>query len=73
MTSLGTCRFVIPLSESTIARAGRFLYTAWMSASISALLASGSFLIFAYRSPRPVFGFTPSSFKTAACFPKTSL
>ena len=57
--SLGTCRFVIPLSESTIASAGRFLYTAWMSASISALFASGNFFIFAYRSPRPLLAFTP--------------
>ena len=73
MMSLGTCRFVIPLSESTIASAGRFLYTAWMSASISARFASGNFFIFAYRSPRPLLALTPSSFNTAACFSKTSL
>ena len=36
ITSLGTCRLVIPLLESTIASGGRVAYTAWMSASIAA-------------------------------------
>ena len=38
ITSLGTCRLVMPLLESTIASGGRVAYTAWMSASIAALL-----------------------------------
>ncbi len=36
MTSDGTCRLVIPLSESTMARSGPFSYAAMMSASIVA-------------------------------------
>jgi len=47
ITSLGTCRLVMPLLESTIASSGRTLYTACTSASIAARSASGSDLIFA--------------------------
>ena len=36
ITSEGTCKFVIPLSESTIANSGPFLMQAFISASISA-------------------------------------
>ena len=43
-----------------------------MSASISACLSFGRRLIAAYRSPRPLFGSTPTSLKAAACLSKTS-
>ena len=36
ITSLGTCRLVMPLSELTMASAGGCSYCAWMSASIAA-------------------------------------
>jgi hypothetical protein len=73
MTSLGTCRLVMPLSESTMASAGRVAYTALMSASISARLSAASVWIFLKRSPSPMFGLTPACFSAAACFSKTSL
>ena len=47
MTSFGTWRFVMPLSESTMASAGRVAYTAWMSASIAARRSAGSAWSFA--------------------------
>ena len=43
ITSLGTCRLVMPLSEFTIASSGCVSYTALMSASMAARSASGSF------------------------------
>ena len=47
MTSLGTCRFVMPLSESTMAKGARCEYAAFRSASISARCAALSAWILA--------------------------
>ena len=73
MKSLGTCRPVIPLSELTMARAGRFAYSATMSSLIAFFSASGSVSIFDNRSPKPLLRLTPSFFNVAACFSITSL
>ncbi|MNH21840.1 hypothetical protein D3C79_816690 [compost metagenome] len=73
MTSLGTCRLVMPLSELTMARAGRSAYRAWMSASISACLSAGRSLMRAYRSPIPLLALKPTSARAAACLASTSL
>ncbi len=71
ITSLGTCRLVMPLSELTIASAGRCAYSAAMSASIASRVAAGSAWIRAYRSPMPLFGLKPASASAAACFSST--
>ena len=47
ITSLGTCRLVMPLLESTIASGGRVAYTACRSASIAAFRSAGSAWILA--------------------------
>ena len=72
MKSLGTCRPVMPLSEFTMARAGRFAYSAAMSSLIAFFSASGSVSIFVKRSPKPLLRLTPSFFSVAACFSITS-
>ena len=72
MKSLGTCRPVMPLSELTMARAGRFAYSAAMSSLIAFFSASGSVSIFVSRSPKPLLRLTPSFFSVAACFSITS-
>ena len=72
MTSLGTWRLVMPLSEFTIARPGRLAYSAWMSALIAAFSASGRVSMRVNRSPTPVSGSMPSFLKVAPCLAKTS-
>ena len=72
MKSLGTCRPVIPLSELTMARPGRFAYSAAMSSLIAFFSASGSVSIFVSRSPKPLLRLTPRRFSVAACFSITS-
>ena len=72
MKSLGTCRPVMPLSELTMARPGRFAYSAAMSSLIAFFSASGSVSIFVSRSPKPLLRLTPSFFSVAACFSITS-
>ena len=71
ITSLGTCRLVMPLSELTIASAGRCAYSAAMSASIPARCASGSWPSLAYRSPMPLLGSKPISAMVRGCFSST--
>ena len=73
ITSEGTCRLVMPRSESTIASDGRVAYAASMSASIALRSASGRLLIFSYSAARPLFGLTPALASASACFEKTSL
>ncbi len=63
MTSLGTCRLVMPLSESTMARAGPSAISASKEALISAPLASLSRP--ARMPPRPLFGFRPAAARSA--------
>ena len=72
ITSLGTWRLLMPLSELTMARAGRLAYSAWMSALIAAFSASGSVSILVIISPTPVSGSTPIFFSVAPCFLNTS-
>ena len=72
MTSLGTCRLVMPRAESTMARAGREAYCAAMSALICALSSGGRSAMASSREPRPLRGFTPSRAKVCSCFAKTS-
>ena len=67
MTSLGTCRLVIPLRESTIARAGRVAYTAAMSASISAFFSAGSRSSLASTSASPLLTLAPTLLSVSAC------
>ena len=66
MTSEGTCKFVIPLSESTIYIGGRDAMQASISATIAALPSTR-----AIRSPRPELGFTPKFAIASPCFSKT--
>ena len=67
MTLLGTWRLVMPLRESTMARAGRVSYTAAMSASISAFFAAGSLSSFSRTSARPLLTLAPISARASAC------
>ena len=66
MTSEGTCRLVMPLSEFTMYIGGWSAMQASMADLISALPSTR-----ASRSPRPEFGFTPSSFSSAPYLSKT--
>ncbi len=72
MMSLPAFRLVIPLAESTMARAGRVRNWAWRSASMACRWSSGSQLSLARRSPRPRSGLTPSFLKAPACLANTS-
>ena len=72
ITSLGTWRLVMPLSELTMARPGRLAYSAWMSALIAAFSASGSVSIRVSMSATPLSGSTPSFVSVAPCFSNTS-
>ncbi|OPZ54088.1 MAG: hypothetical protein BWY91_01733 [bacterium ADurb.BinA028] len=72
IVSLETCRLVMPLSELTIAMAGRAAYTAAMSAAIAARSVAGRPAILTSRSPMPMFGSTPSAANVSAYFAKTS-
>jgi hypothetical protein len=58
MTSLGTCRLVIPRSESTMARVGPSAIACSNAALISAPLSSRSRP--SRIAPRPSFGLRPA-------------
>mmetsp|Transcript_18856 Transcript_18856/g.21072 ORF Transcript_18856/g.21072 Transcript_18856/m.21072 type:complete len:205 (-) Transcript_18856:541-1155(-) len=73
MTSLGTCRLVMPLSLFTIATPGALAKAAAMSASISAFCGAGRVSILLRRSPKPLFTLTPRPSKVAACLANTGL
>ena len=66
MISLGTCRFVIPLSLSTIARAGRVARISLYFAITLSFI--GLFSILANRSFSPLLAFTPRFF---SCSPNS--
>ena len=74
ITSLGTWKFVIPLSLSTIATRGRFedAYVAAIEASTSARSASGRFLIASSTAPRPLSALAPTDSSALACFSNAS-
>jgi len=72
MMSLGTCRFVIPRAESTIASAGPLSKALRTAASIGARSRSGRVAMRAITSPHPLFGSTPSASKAAPCAANTS-
>ncbi len=69
MTSLGTCRLVMPLSESTMARAGPSASSASKEALISAPRC-GTPSRPARMPPRPLFGFRPAATRTSPYFAK---
>ena len=60
ITSLGTCRLVIPRSESTMASAGPASYTRATAASIASRSSSGSASSAESTLARPLFGFAPT-------------
>ncbi len=72
ITSLGTCRLVIPLSEFTIARRGPRAYAASSAPSMSRRTPSGAPASFARRSARPSLGFAPMDRTASACPSKIS-
>ena len=72
ITSLGTCKLVIPLSESTIAISGPLAKHFSISASISERLFSSSSEILFKTLPKPLLAFTPNCSKVSACLSKTS-
>ena len=59
MTSLGTCRLVMPRLESTWASAGPDAYVAVMACSTSARVASGSFCEVGQHAAEPLGGVGP--------------
>ena len=63
MTSLGTCRLVIPLSELTMARRGPSASPASKAARISAPLGSASRP--SRMPPSPLFGDRPAASRSA--------
>ncbi len=71
MTSLGTCRLVMPRSESTIASAGPSARPCWMPASMAVRRSSGSDWIASSRLARPSLAVMPASARAAPCSAKT--
>ncbi len=69
MTSDGTCRLVMPLSESTIARAGPSAISASKEALISAPMCGTPSRPFR-MVPRPSFGDRPAATRTSPYFAK---
>ena len=69
MTSLGTCRLVMPRLESTCASAGPRSYVAVIASVIAVRASSGSFATSASTPPRPWFGSAPT---LASCSPYCS-
>ena len=72
MMSLGTCRLVMPRSESTIASAGPSCSRAEMAPSMAARSASGSAATRLSTSARPSLGFTPMRSNVSPYFENTS-
>ena len=72
MTSLGTCRLVIPLSLSTIAKSGFSSMIFLMSARISFLFSSESSESLFSNEPNPLLASTPSLLKVSPYFSKRS-
>ena len=67
ITSLGTCRLVMPRSESTMARPGRSASTAAMSASTASRCAAGSDSTAASTLAQPSFGSAPTASSVPPC------
>ena len=65
ITSEGTCRFVMPLSEFTIARAGPLASSTLIEARISSPPPPSASRP-AIRAPRPLFGDRPAAASPAA-------
>ncbi len=72
ITSLGTCRLVMPLSESTIARSGPFSYAAAMSASIATRWSAGSVSTALSTLAQPLRGSPPAAAMASPCSANTS-
>ena len=73
MTSEGTCRLVIPLSESTIATAGLLENIVAISVKISFFFSAGKASRLLVKWPKPLFTLTPILSKTSWCFANKSL
>ena len=71
MTSEGTGRLVMPLSEFTMAKSGRIDMVSAMVASMAARSAMVSSL--ATKSPNPLLKSTPAASNAAPCLSKTGL
>ena len=71
ITSLGTCRFVIPRSESTIERSGAVSNVFSIAARIVSPSSWGSSSSADRIAPRPLFGLAPSSSSASWCSVKT--
>ena len=73
ITSDGTCRLVMPLSELTMAKLGRAAKVSAREASMASrswALISGSLPM---RSPRPLLKSTPAASMAALCLSRTGL
>ena len=70
MTSLGTCRLVMPLLLSTCASAGPLSYAAVIAASISSFF--GLFARSLRTPPRPWFGSAPTAARSSPYCSQTS-
>ena len=73
ITSDGTCKLVMPLSELTMAKGGREASVSAKVASIAVRSASGMPGNLATKSPRPLLKFTPAASKAAPCWSSTGL
>ena len=73
ITSDGTCKLVMPLSELTMARGGREASVSAKVASIAVRSASGMPGNLAIKSPRPLLKFTPAASKASPCWSRTGL
>ena len=73
ITSLGTCKLVIPRSELTMARSAFSDNAFSISASMGFRSLSGSFFSLLYRLSSPSFALMPNVSKVVLYFSKTSL
>ena len=73
MTSEGTCKLVMPLSEFTMATSGRAFMDSSRVASIAARSCGGISGSLAIKSPNPLLKFTPAFSKASACWATTCL
>ncbi len=72
MMSLGTCRFVIPRDESTMARLGPVEYASVIAFSIDSRLSAGSFSSAVRIEARPSSGSAPTEARSSAWTVNTS-
>ncbi len=73
MMSLGTCKFVIPRSESTIAKSGPSVKHFCISASTAVFTSGASPFNPLNRLPKPLFASMPACANSAPNLSKTDL